>query len=675
VSDEKPKAGPAGAAAAGPPRLDRVPAGYRPPAVARSASAAAAPPPATPPPAAPPPAAPPTPVAAPAPAVAAPARPAPPSATGAPAASYGLAAREVGADVAMAAGLAHQGSLSNESPLRLFALAAALQATGRLTLSPEGRVYALAFRRGTVEHASSSEPQDDLGRFLVARGALSEDQRVRAEGAKARASGDLAAALVAERLVNPADVARLLQEHGTAIVQRALALDSGGWAWKPDATPPPSAFPLGAPFAMLCAAVRGLDAAALLRRLGEREHRAAARVGGRIRAEDLRLTPQEARAAQIFDGVRSPAELAAASPADTLVVLRLALLLAETDLLAFGAERKGAAAGSPAPAPSTPARPAAPSAAAPASGPRPTPPRPTQSNAAAPTAPRAAPPRPANAAAPTSLGAAPLRPTQSNAPGPVGSGSTPTAGPMNPAPPATAAPRPPAPVTPPAPSPLDRASLDARVKKLAEADHFAVLGVDRAAAGAQIKAAYFQLAKTYHPDAVPADAPADVRKLCADVFAKVSEAWSVLGEDASRAAYLEQLKSGGPANVDVMAIFQAENLFQAGTMLVKARKYDEALQKIDEAIGLYPDEPEFSMWKAWCEFLLAAEKKRQLAPCAAAIEAALKRNPRCAQGYLFLGQMAKIAGDLSLAEKQLKRGLAVAPEHQELQRELKYLRK
>jgi cytochrome c-type biogenesis protein CcmH/NrfG len=81
------------------------------------------------------------------------------------------------------------------------------------------------------------------------------------------------------------------------------------------------------------------------------------------------------------------------------------------------------------------------------------------------------------------------------------------------------------------------------------------------------------------------------------------------------------------------------------------------------------------MWRAWCEFLLAGEKRKKLPESAAAIEAELKRNPRCAQGYLFLGRMAKIVGDLATAEKQLKRGLQVAPEHLELQRELKYLRK
>jgi hypothetical protein len=37
--------------------------------------------------------------------------------------------------------------------------------------------------------------------------------------------------------------------------------------------------------------------------------------------------------------------------------------------------------------------------------------------------------------------------------------------------------------------------------------------------------------------------------------------------------------------------------------------------------------------------------------------------------------MAKVVGDLNLAEKHLKRGLQVVPDHPELARELKYLRR
>ncbi len=529
----------------------------------------------------------------------------------------------------MAAGLAREGSLAQDGALRLFYLAAATQASGLLAIAAGGREYGLTFKRGRVEHAASSDTADDLGRFLLRKGALRAQQLVQAEAAKPLAGGDLAGALIAQRLVSPADMAGLLQEHGAALVSRALVAEAGSWRWEPDAVPPPSSFPLGHPWAMLCAAARALDAAASRRRLGERETRAAARTGGRVRLEDLRLTPQETRAVALFDG-RSVAEIIRAAPAEASTVLRLAVLLGETELLAFGQPR----AAQPPPAlPPEAARPAASAPAKPAAVARP-----------------AAPARPAAFAA---RSPAPSRTAAAPAPsGPRGDGAT------------------------PAPSPaLDAAALQALHDRIEGADHFEALGVKREATGAQIKIAYFQLAKSYHPDAIPASAPPEVKKLGADVFAKVSEAWSVLGDDGKRKKYLEDLQFGGTSQVDVLKILEAEQVFQAGTLLVKVRRYDEALAKFEEAIGLNADEPEFGMWKSWCQFLLSKDRRAAHAAAASAVEGLLRKNPSCAQGYLFLGQMAKIVGDLQLAEKHLRRGLAVASGHPDLTRELKYLRR
>ncbi len=226
-----------------------------------------------------------------------------------------------------------------------------------------------------------------------------------------------------------------------------------------------------------------------------------------------------------------------------------------------------------APAPPPPG--AAPSAAAPTPAKAPAPPtlRAAAPAGPAPTVKPAAKPATATATATATAAATPRPPVASRPAAPV-----PTAG----KPAAIPAPA----AVPPKPAALDRASLEALQAKLAGADHFAVLGVKQDAPGGQIKVAYFQLAKTYHPDAVPADASPDVKKLCADVFAKVSEAWSVLGDEVPRAAYIEKLKGGGTAEVDVMNIFEAENVFQAATMLVKARKYDDAAPEVrrgDEA--------------------------------------------------------------------------------------------
>jgi hypothetical protein len=659
-----------------------------------------------------------------------------------------MSARQVGADAAIAAGLALAGRLEQDPSLRLFGLAAAAQAAGRLTIAPDGCTYALAFRKGVVEHAASTDPADEVGRFLLRKGVLTPETLVQAEAARPQAGGDLVGALIALRLVAPGDAAQLLQEHGAGIVLRALAAEAGTFAWEPSVPVPAGAFPLGSPWAALCAAMRALDVPGAKRRLGEREERVVSRAAGRLRIEDLRLTPQESRAAAFLDGSGTPAEIAAAHPGDAATVLRLIVLLGALDLVAFGAVRKGApppsaraganptagpgpAAVAPSPRPSPPLRggeggpgatanttaaasttaaanttaaatatpsatPSATATATPSATPSATAtatatatptPTPTSTSTSTSTATPTATPTPTATSTSTSntnttATAKPTaKPTASSAASvPASAAAAPAARPPPPPVARSAVPvvKPAAPAAPPKPTPppaLEPAALRAQLEKLAGADHFQVLGVKKDAQPAQVKIAYFQLAKTYHPDAVPVGAPEEAKKLAADLFARISEAWGVLGDEARRAEYTKELESGGAANVDVMSIFAAENAFQQGTLLVKARKYDEARAKFEEALKLNAEEPEFGVWKAWCEFLLAADKKRAHAGAAGAVEAALRKNGRCLPAYLFLGQMAKIVGDLTLAEKHLKRGLAVEPENGDLVRELKYLRK
>jgi curved DNA-binding protein CbpA len=203
-----------------------------------------------------------------------------------------------------------------------------------------------------------------------------------------------------------------------------------------------------------------------------------------------------------------------------------------------------------------------------------------------------------------------------------------------------------------------------------------VLGIPREAEVGRIKAAYFQLARTWHPDAAPAGEPAEGRALRAEIFSRVAAAWGTLEDSARRTQYLEELKSGLSAQVDISRIYQAEQAFEKVASLVAGRAYADALQRVNEAIGFYPEEPEYAMWKAWLEFLLAsdAERKGVRATSERAIEAALKKSPKCAAGYLFLGRMAKVSGEVTAAERYWKRGLAETADP-ETERELRFLRR
>jgi len=555
------------------------------------------------------------------------ASPGAPAAGPGPGASHGLSAPEVTVASAIAAGLPAEGSLLEKGAIHLHYLAASTQASGRLVMSVGAATWALTYRRGVVEHVFSSREQDDLAGFLVRRGLLGAEQAADARQLAPTFGGEVLGALVELRLLDPAARFQELKEHGAGLVWTALQAEGGSWRWEPGVPPPPFGFPLGSRWGILTEAVRRLEPAAIQARLGVRGALAVTRARGRVDLSDLMLTPQEARAASHVDGVHSLEELCTAYPGDAESLRRVVLLLAETELATFGAPRIGAEKPVPPPPPRAAPTPApAPAAAAPP--PASAPPR------AAP----AAPPRPSTPPAPRPASAAPGKAAGTGAP--------------------------------------TLESLRTAAEHLRGADHFQVLGVGRDADAGRIKAAYFQLARTFHPDAAKEGEAEEARTLRADIFARVAAAWAALETDAARQAYLEELRTGAGAQVDIGRIYQAEQAFEKVASLAGGRSYAEALQKVNEAIALYDEEPEYHVWKGWLEFLVAPEVQRrsQRASSEKAVVAALEKSPRCAVGWLFLGRMAKITGDLSAAERFWKRGLEQVKDP-EVERELRFLKR
>lgn len=247
-------------------------------------------------------------------------------------------------------------------------------------------------------------------------------------------------------------------------------------------------------------------------------------------------------------------------------------------------------------------------------------------------------------------------------------GSPPTApaAPRVTAPPAGSAP------TPPASPEAELKELRAKYEEVKKQNLFEVLGLQQNTDAGAVKIAYFKMAKLYHPDTVQQNAPPEIGKLKADIFAKVGDAYRRLTDDKSRAEYIEELKSGGDGDgVDVQQILMAEELFQKGSIMVKAKKFADAVKMLDDAIKANPDEGEFYAWRGFAKYFSATDKKAGKGEADKDLHLAIKKNDRCAQAYYFLGQIAKLSGDNATAQKNFQKTIELRPDHVDALREVR----
>jgi tetratricopeptide (TPR) repeat protein len=543
------------------------------------------------------------------------------------------------------------GDLGQVSPVRLYALAAVTSATGALELQPEkGGAVRISFRRGTPEHFATADPDLSLTRFLQARGALTAENALAAEAFAKKGGQDLVAVLFQMQLLPPADAHRLLADHALSLLDRALLIWRGAFRFERDAALPPGAFPLGTRWGLLTQAVRRLDVALLRARLGRRLALPVVRSGGLSlgNVEELGLTAQEARLYASIDGTRTGDELV--NPQDAAVAVRLLYLLTELGHLSFADLSVDEPEAAPAEAP-------------PASAPQPV--------AAPGPAPRELPksarearrPTPASAQRPVAASQAPPPVLQRSAPAPA-----PKPAPAIARPPPTFA-QPPAGETPEAA--VQR--LCELWERLSDGDHYAALGMERKSASpAEAKRNFFALAKELHPDTVTDPSLTQLRDVKERLFARINEAAQVLSDEKRRKEYDGEL-DGKASNVDISRIFAAEENFQRAEILIKARKYEEGLELLEEAISMNADEAEFYAWRGYAKFLLASNRKEIFEECAGDCRKAIKMVDRCLPAHLFLGQMAKVVGDLKQAKKCFVRVLELDDKHVEAMRELRLM--
>ncbi len=549
------------------------------------------------------------------------------------------------------------------TPLAAILLEAwTLRATGELTVKQPGGDSRLYFRDGMPVGAQTFAGFHPLGQILLGRGLIDIETLGRSLAEMARTKRRQGDVLVELGGVSQEVVDRALEDQQAGYVSLIAALSEGAFRFDFDATIPPWAV------RVLVAPMRAvIDALATPQGASLREAALALARGPVALAHGygevgvaFAWTPAEEEVVRRLETASTADEILATpglpvEQARAVLAALLLLGLAEpagevTDLSALGAE------GAQAPRPSRPAPPAAQppvlAPVVPAGAPGIDPARRSDPEASRARRQRLL------ARAMQNMGVGPLSagpPRPATVPGPPVGGQG-----------AAAAPGARAPVRMAGPEAEIRRALEAALPLARESDLFARLGLPRGATPEEVKAAYLQLVKQFHPDRFGSPGLADLQPGLREVLAALNEAYGVLSDRVRRNDYLARSSVGGRAPTEAAAAaaradFQKADVARRAGDHARARLFLEAAVRSDRR-------PDLLVALAVETLKLGKPSDREKAR--RHLEEAMK-DPACAEAFLECGKMARDDGDPDRAEKLFKAALRAAPRNEEAASELR----
>ncbi|HZG51019.1 MAG TPA: DnaJ domain-containing protein, partial [Pyrinomonadaceae bacterium] len=233
-------------------------------------------------------------------------------------------------------------------------------------------------------------------------------------------------------------------------------------------------------------------------------------------------------------------------------------------------------------------------------------------------------------------------------------------------------------------TPSPRAEIDALFALVHDTDHYRVLGVERNAESAEIKRAYYALAKRFHPDRFQRDADATLRPQIESAFVKITQAYEMLHDARSRSAYDLKLgaqigvpqssqssgRADASANAHLSREQRAAESFAQGLAALKQSNLSAAVTLLGEAARLAPQQ---SRYHAFYGSALARDVRTRH-QAEAALQTAIKLDGSDPAYHVMLAELLRALGQTLRAERELERALALNPNHDIARRQLNQLR-
>ncbi len=229
-----------------------------------------------------------------------------------------------------------------------------------------------------------------------------------------------------------------------------------------------------------------------------------------------------------------------------------------------------------------------------------------------------------------------------------------------------------------APTPETEAIHDeitAKHASIATATLYDLLGVVKTASDVEIKTAYYEMVKKYHPDKHHSPHLNDVRGLLEELFTKISNAYQTLSSHDERHSYDTSLQTGSPramsapgsapnttAQMSVLDPASPKNL--AERRYVEARNlfdnmnYYDAIQHLHEAIRLNPSRASYH--KLLAQALMKNPHWQKDAE--EHFLKALEIDQLDVESHLELGDIYNAAGMAGRAQKMYAKALKLEPD-------------
>ncbi len=213
---------------------------------------------------------------------------------------------------------------------------------------------------------------------------------------------------------------------------------------------------------------------------------------------------------------------------------------------------------------------------------------------------------------------------------------------------------------------------------LREATLYDLLGITITANDAEVKKAYYAMAKKYHPDRHHSPYLRDVHGLLEELFGKITDAYQMLSSPLERNRYDAKIRAEGPAAVvavggtptseeanEAARRRAAEERYKEGKRHFDEMHFFDAIQCLREAVRLFPK-------KNYHKLLGQALMKnpKWLRDAEEQFRLALKIDQFDAECYLGLGDIYESEGMKSRAQKMYEQAATYDPENEAVQNKI-----